>query len=265
MDVTPLSEPAEVLPSLESALREEKAFDVGILSIRPSDQSAYRTARQLRDNDLQIPYLPLLALSATQEKISKRCSKAGFDGFLTKPVRRWKLYEMLGRLMGETKTSAGVAQRSEIITKHSLREEAKHSTRILLAEDNPVNQKLALTMLRKAGYQVEVARNGRQVINKYRESPGAFDLIFMDMQMPEMDGIEATKAIRSHEKVRLGEGPVPRPSPIPIVAMTANAMKGSRDECLQAGMDDYVTKPIKRELVFEIIEKWVLKRKAYES
>ncbi len=119
--------------------------------------------------------------------------------------------------------------------------------RILLAEDNPVNQKLAELMLTKGGYHVEVANNGKEAVEKYITSPGDFDLIFMDIQMPEMDGLEATKAIRKRE------------DEIPIIAMTANAMKGDMEKCLNAGMDDYMTKPIKRDLIFEMIKKWVFK------
>jgi two-component system, sensor histidine kinase and response regulator len=95
---------------------------------------------------------------------------------------------------------------------------------------------------------VAVANNGKEAVEKYSESPKDFDLIFMDVQMPEMDGLEATKAIREKGF-----------DTVPIVAMTAHAMKGDREKCLEAGMNDYITKPIKRELVFEVLEKWVLK------
>ncbi|MBW1870390.1 MAG: response regulator [Deltaproteobacteria bacterium] len=139
------------------------------------------------------------------------------------------------------------------MTQYSVLEEMKHSVRILLAEDNPVNQKLAKMMLTKAGYQVEVANNGKEAVEKYTASPKDFDLIFMDVQMPEMDGLEATKAIR--------QGGF---NSIPIVAITAHAMGGDRAKCLEAGMNDYITKPIKREVVFEVLEKWVLGREKHE-
>jgi len=140
-------------------------------------------------------------------------------------------------------------KRKSIVTQHSIREEAKRSARILLAEDNPVNQKLAKMVLTKAGYQVEVANNGQEAVDKYTKAPEAFDLIFMDVQMPQMDGMKATKAIRDKGF-----------DTVPIVAMTANAMKGDRENCLDAGMDDYIPKPVKRELVFEMLEKWVLNK-----
>jgi two-component system sensor histidine kinase/response regulator len=123
-----------------------------------------------------------------------------------------------------------------------------------LVEDNPVNQKLAKIMLSKAGYQVTVADNGKEAVEKLKSAPDDVDLIFMDVQMPVMDGLEATRRIRE-----LGFGE------LPIVAMTANAMKGDRELCIEAGMNDYVTKPIRRELVFEMIEKWVFEKRLWRQ
>jgi CheY-like chemotaxis protein len=105
-------------------------------------------------------------------------------------------------------------------------------------------------MLAKAGYQVEVATNGHEAVEKFSKAPDAFDLIFMDIQMPEMDGMEATGEIR-------GQGF----DKIPIIAMTAHAMKGDREKCLEGGMNDYVTKPVRREVVLEMVHKWVFSRK----
>ncbi|RLB87900.1 MAG: hybrid sensor histidine kinase/response regulator, partial [Deltaproteobacteria bacterium] len=133
----------------------------------------------------------------------------------------------------------------------------KHSVRILLAEDNPVNQKLARMMLTKAGYHVETANNSKEAVEKYTAAADNYDLIFMDVQMPEMDGMEATGAIRDWENKLKAKGSN-RSKRVPIIAMTANALKGDREKCLEAGMDDYIAKPIKREIVFEMVEKWVV-------
>ena len=119
-----------------------------------------------------------------------------------------------------------------------------------MAEDNLDNQLLAKRILTKAGYQVEVANNGLEVVEKFTTSHGYFDLIFMDVQMPEMNGIAATKAIRDKGF-----------ETIPIIALTAHTYKADIDKCFEAGMDDYITKPIKRELVFKMIEKWVIEGK----
>ena len=162
------------------------------------------------------------------------------------------------------------AERIEKIpNQHTAVEETiKASTRILLVEDNVVNQKLAVTMLSKSGCQVETASNGEEAVTMYKLSAGedgngsaeashandgtkengSYNLIFMDVQMPVMDGLTATQEIRKWEQ---GKG-----CHIPVIAMTANAMEGDREKCLEAGMDDYIAKPIRREDVFALVEKW---------
>ncbi|MFA6012133.1 MAG: response regulator, partial [Desulfobacteraceae bacterium] len=134
-------------------------------------------------------------------------------------------------------------------TRHTLAEEKNKEQgklRILIAEDNPVNQKLTMRLLEKRGYVTGLAENGRQVLEELERQ--TYDLILMDMQMPVMDGIEATRTIRSQKKDVAFRN-------IPIIGLTANAMKGDRELCLDAGMDDYVTKPIKSQKLFEAIEK----------
>ena len=120
---------------------------------------------------------------------------------------------------------------------------------LLIAEDHPVNQKLIKAILTKAGCQVELADNGREALEKFCASPGRYDLIFMDVQMPEMDGLEATQRIRAQGYDHT-----------PIIAMTAHAMKGDREKCLAAGMNDYIAKPIKKDGVFKLINRWVMNR-----
>jgi CheY-like chemotaxis protein/two-component sensor histidine kinase len=120
---------------------------------------------------------------------------------------------------------------------------------ILLVEDNPVNQKLAEKMLTKSGHNVVVAGNGKDAFHIYRDSAEKIDLIFMDVQMPEMDGLESTRTIRDFEKKKDMPG-------VPIVAMTGQAMDGDREKCLETGMDDYIVKPINKTIVLEIVEKW---------
>ncbi|WHZ23366.1 MAG: hypothetical protein OJF47_002478 [Nitrospira sp.] len=148
------------------------------------------------------------------------------------------------------------------------------TTRLLLAEDNPVNQKVAIKMLEKLGYRVDVAGNGQEAVAAHERSP--YPLIFMDCQMPEMDGFVATRLIRQREQAPAhdeSEGPtslstihnstfrIPHSRRrVPIIAMTANAMQGDRERCLAAGMDDYVAKPIRLKDLQAIIETWLLRR-----
>ena len=250
MEVVSLRNGGKVTATLEEAFKEQARFDIGIMDIQMPDMSGYDIAEQIRDLKSDICDLPLIALSSSTDRDAKKCKEAGFDGFLSKPIRREKLFQMLERILGKKeaeKAKAGIIK-PQILTQYSVREEIKHSVRILLAEDNPVNQKLAKLMLTKAGYQVEVVNNGKEAVDKYTAAPGDFDLIFMDIQMPEMDGIAATRKIRNLS---------PKIRKIPIVAMTAHAMKGDREKYLDAGMDDYISKPIKREIVFDILRKWV--------
>ena len=274
MDVVVLRDPRQVMATLQDAIRADSPFDLCISDIQMPGMDGYEIARQVRDPKGQLASLPLIALASSLKRDAKRCEEVGFNGFLMKPFRRGKLFRMIERIIGEKREVKKEEARPQIMTQYKVQEEMKHSVRILLAEDNPVNQKLAEMMLSKAGYQVEVANDGKEAVEKYTASPKAFDLIFMDVQMPEMDGIEATKAIRRLEEqsrvrdefivhVKSGiRNPEPGTHHIPIVAMTAHAMKGDMENCLEGGMDDYITKPIKRELVFQVLEKWVLNRGA---
>ncbi len=249
MQVIALTNPKEVVPTLQKALETNKPFDIGVIDIQMPEISGYDVATEVRKLEPPVSTTPLLAFSSSILQGAKRCFEAGFDGFLPKPLNRFKLLEMIERLVGEKKHQAPEYKREKIVTQFSLREEVKQSVRIMLAEDNPVNQKLAAIMLTKAGYGVKVVNNGREAVEHYTASPDEFDLIFMDVQMPEMDGMEATRAIREKGFDR-----------IPIIAMTAQAMVGDREKCLEGGMNDYLSKPIKREIVFEMVKKWVLRK-----
>lgn len=132
-----------------------------------------------------------------------------------------------------------------MVTQQTIIEDYKHSINILLAEDNLINQKLARFMLEKSGYKVTVANNGEEAVNIYKSTPDKFNLILMDIQMPKLDGKKATGILRN-------EGF----NNIPIIAMTAEVMKGDREKCIAAGMNDYIPKPIKREVIFKVIKKW---------
>lgn len=261
MRVVALTRGEAVASTLREGLKAGNPFELGLIDIQMPDMSGYDVAKQIRNCRSEISMLPLVAFSSSADHGAKKCLEAGFDGFLPKPIRRQKLLEVMARLLGDKKEKDAGDKKIGIITQHSVREEAKQSVRIMLAEDNPVNQKLAKIMLTKGGYHVEVANTGKEAVEKYTTSPGDFDLIFMDVQMPEMDGLDATKQIRTFETRNRKSDDQQKQSSIhniPIVAMTANAMKGDRERCLAAGMDDYVTKPIKREIVFEMVEKWVL-------
>ena len=265
IEVVALTEGRDVLSTLQKAFEGGKPFDLSICDIQMPGMSGYDVAKEIRNPNFQLQNLPMIALSSLMDRDAKACEEAGFDGFLSKPVNRKKLYQMVERIFGEKKDEGkkDKEKKHKIMTQYSVREEMKHSVSILLAEDNPVNQKLAKLILTKAGYQVEVVKNGQEAVEKFTISPEEFDLIFMDIQMPEMDGMEATAAIRASELELATRNSQPA-TRIPIVAMTAHAMKGDREKFLKAGMDDYIPKPIKRETVFKMIEKWVFEREKHD-
>ena len=243
MQVDTLADERQTLAMLKEGAHSGHPYDIAIVDIIMPYYSGYEIASLIRADESPLKDIPLLAYTSSNEKIAARCKEAGFSAFLTKPTRRPILFKTISKILGNS-TADESRSRKSLITQYSVREEIKQSTRLLLAEDNPVNQKLATMMLRKAGYNVEVVNNGRQAVDLFQRQPEHFDIILMDVQMPEMDGLEATRLIRSGGH------------PIPIVAMTAYTMPGDREKCLEAGMNDYISKPIKRETVFKIIEKW---------
>jgi len=241
-----LNHSKDVMPAIISALEQEAPIDICILDIQMPGISGYELAEQIRAYpDARVSGLPLLAFSSSTGKNAHLFLESGFNAYLPKPISRYKLKKMMERLLGLEAVEAGPAvNKGELLTRFSLAEEEKHSACILLAEDNPINRKLAKMMLTKAGYRLETANNGREAVDMFMAKPGKFNLILMDVHMPEMDGLQAVKEIRE------------KGFNVPIIAVTADAMKEDREKCLEAGMNDYITKPIKREIVFQIVKKW---------
>ncbi len=191
----------------------------------------------------------VLVLCTPQNATKNICQfkKIGFTGFLTKPIKRDQLYDCLTPLLEETSTTSESASTlKENVTTTAIVK--NNNQRILLVEDNLVNQKIALKIIERKGYHVTAVNNGIQAINALKKE--AFNLVFMDVQMPEMDGLEATSTIRDHQSDVLNPD-------IPIVAMTAHAMKGDREKCIEAGMDDYLSKPIRPDLIYETINRYL--------
>ncbi len=249
MSVTTLLDGTGAVDTLKEAEKQGRPYGLAILDLQLPFISGFDLATHIRKSDLANPTIPLLAYTSSAEKIAARCKDVGFSAFLTKPARRNILLRTLSKMLGNQAISDQPDVETKLVTQYSVREDIKHSVRLLLAEDNLVNQKLAVMILQKAGYTVQVVSNGREAVEAYTSDPEKFDTILMDVQMPEMDGLEATRQIR---KKGFAE--------IPIIAMTANAMIGDREICLEAGMNDYITKPIKREIVFAILENWLSNR-----
>jgi two-component system, sensor histidine kinase and response regulator len=249
-----------VLSLLQQAMTKDHPIELCIIDTQMPKTNGYDIAKKIRnytssesENQHSIRNLPLIALFDLSNHNKRKYKDAVFDGFISKPVRKEKLYRMLENAVNRHYVeSRGPQQENLNIQNHgkspsAMKIEADRMSHILLAEDNPINQKLAKMILVKAGYQVETATTGKETFEKYIASSGNFDLILMDMQMPEMDGIEATRLIRNWEEKNERR--------VPIVALTANAIKGDKEKCIEGGMDDFVTKPINRDLFFEVIEK----------
>ncbi|MCX5830028.1 MAG: PAS domain S-box protein [Deltaproteobacteria bacterium] len=256
MVATLLSKSTDVEATILRAAAEGKPFELAIIDIQMPGMDGYETARLIRHLEEKIPRIPLLAFSSSTEGMLRRFQEAGFNAYLRKPVRRKTLIDVLGRIIGE-REHAGVDESEILVTEQSVSSNLKQEVLILLVEDNPDNQLLMKRILTKAGYNIEIAGNGREAVEAYRQAPERYDLILMDIQMPEMDGYGATEAIRALEGIRGSAENGAAPKSVPIVALTAHAMVTEREQCLSRGMNDYMTKPIKREKLFEMIRRWV--------
>jgi PAS domain S-box-containing protein len=232
------------LQALEIAKSTGHPFPLILLDGQMPEMDGFTLAEHIQENPELVGATIMMLTSAGHLGDAERCRKLGITGYLVKPVRQSELLDAVCHLLGgdTQKETAG------LVTRHSLKE-AKKRARILLAEDNAVNRTLAIRLLEKRGYTVAVAANGQEALAAFEKEN--FDAILMDVQMPEMDGFEATGKIREQEK-NTGKH-------IPIIAMTAHALKGDEDRCIQAGMDGYVSKPIRTNELYAALEKAVKK------
>ena len=240
---------ADGLDMLYKAFAQKAPFDIAVLDMQMPGMDGKEICEIIKnDKKLEKTHLVLLTSMGSRGD-AKQSKKAGFAAFLVKPIRQSDLFDCLAQLMGmpETKDDSNEKQ---LITRHSISENRKTKMRILLVEDNKTNQMLLIIILKKIGYLIDTAVNGVDALEKLKATP--YDLVFMDLQMPVMGGLEATQEIRDSKSDVLNHK-------IPIIAMTANAMKEDREICLQAGMDDYIPKPINKKIVLTTIDKWLPK------
>ncbi|MBM3301291.1 MAG: response regulator, partial [Deltaproteobacteria bacterium] len=229
------------LETLAEASRHGESFALALIDLVMPEIDGFELAERInRHPHIKLDRIIMLT-SGGRRGDAVRCQTLGISAYLVKPIKQSDLFEAVVMTLQRRTESE---KPTKLVTRHALRENQKR-LHVLVAEDNPVNQKLAAKMLEKMGHTFAVASNGQEALRCLEREK--FDLILMDVQMPVMDGIEATKAIRDHE---LSTG-----THIPIVAMTAYAMKGDKERCLEAGMDDYVSKPINPTVLFETIEK----------
>jgi two-component system, sensor histidine kinase and response regulator len=241
---------ARAMVMLKEALSVGTAFSLILIDAQMPEMDGFALAEYIKRNPNYRAATIMMLSSAGQRGDALRCRELGIAAYLTKPVQQTELMEAMLIALGTRAKGDG---KNALVTRHSLREGQTH-LRILLAEDNAVNQLVALRLLEKSGHTVTVAANGRKALEALEKD--SYDAILMDVQMPEMNGWEATRAIRARERSTGGH--------IPIIAMTAHAMKGDDERCFAAGMDDYLTKPIRSEELAAALDR-VGKRKLLQD
>ena len=238
------------LEVLRSAAQNDALYDLAILDVHMPGMDGIELAHAIKD-DPTLHATRLVLLTSMGEDIGEEARRAGADALLTKPVRQSQLYDSLATVMGAKlgeEVSAQSRRGSSEATPSALAQATDQARgNVLLAEDNPVNQKVALRMLEKLGYRADVAVNGLEALEAL--SRGFYEAVLMDVQMPEMDGYATTREIRERE-----EGGSRH---TPIIAMTANAMQGDREKAIEFGMDDYISKPVKLEELGAVLERWI--------
>ncbi len=227
------------LARLEQAAAAGQPFRLILLDEHMPEMDGFEVIERIRSNPSGSAATILMLTSTDRSSSAARCRALGVEAYLVKPVTATELLWSIRKALGRPK-------RTEEATAPAAATPARRSVRILVVEDNPVNQKLAVAMLERMGHRVTLAANGAEACATFDR--GAFDLVFMDVQMPEMDGFEATRRIRRREQNTGAH--------IPIVAMTAHAMIGDRERCMDAGMDDHVTKPISRKVLEETVARY---------
>jgi CheY-like chemotaxis protein len=229
------------LQKLKAAQRERAPFRLLLLDCRMPGMDGFTLAQQVQHDPELSGTIIMMLTSDAQRGDAARCRELGISVYLVKPIHK---AELLQAIRAALLLPVSLPLAEQAVTRHTLRK-ARSRLRILLAEDNPVNQALMLRLVEKLGHSPVLAGNGREALALWQKE--TFDLLFMDVQMPELDGLAATAEIRRREQ---GTG-----AHLPIVAMTAHALKGDRERCLAAGMDGYVSKPVNFELVQQEIER----------
>ena len=243
----------EALKVLHEGHAAGDPFQIAILDFQMPDMDGEMLGRSIKADPVLRDTSLVMLTSLGMRGDAARLRAAGFSAYLAKPARQSELFDALIEIWAVR--TQGFAR--GLITHHSIAESRTAKTarraavqrtcaRVLLAEDNVVNQKIAVMMLKSIGCEVDVAANGKEAMQML--DAASYDIVFMDCEMPEMDGFEATAAVRRRPDAK---------REIPIVAVTAKAIQGDRERCLEAGMNDYMTKPVKQESFWAALERWV--------
>lgn len=245
---------AHAIDLIHAVAKVDAPFDAAIIDMLMPGMDGLELGKRIRSDpalkDIKMVMLTALGLRGD----AARMKEVGYDAFLTKPIRRSQLLKCLKTLFSHQRRDESLNS-SALITKHSLDENARKNIRILLVEDNSINQKIALRMLEKFGFSADLSVNGKEALEMLERFD--YHIVLMDRHMPVMDGLEATRTIRSDKSGVKNHN-------VPIIALTATAMKGDKESCIEAGMDDYVPKPIEPEALLAAIERFLPSVKAQE-
>jgi len=243
MIVETASDGQEALERFKAASLQQRPYDVALVDLNMPHLDGLAMARKVASTGHPPVAMALLTSSAQRGEASVAVS-AGYVDYLTKPIRQSTLERCVRTLVGQARGARVSGPRPAVVEVPKKPVPTGDALRVLLAEDNPVNQKVALRMLERLGIAVDVVASGSEAVDAVARKH--YDMILMDCQMPGMDGYEATAEIRRREDGRR----------IPIIALTANAMAGDRERCIDAGMDDYVAKPVTKEMLETAIRQW---------
>ncbi|HBF33655.1 TPA: hypothetical protein DDW35_03755, partial [Candidatus Sumerlaeota bacterium] len=244
--VTEAANANETMKLLDESHEQGDEFQVAILDHVMPDIDGEELGKRIKADPRFEPIDLVLLTSLGKRGDAKRLEAEGFSAYLTKPIKQSLLSECLGMLRGMRKNSPDTPP--VLVTRHSIAESKRQQVRILIAEDNPISQQIMLTLLEKIGYRADVVENGVEALRALEAR--TYALVLMDCQMPEMDGYEASRQIRTKRANVL------QPD-IPIIAVTANALMGDEALCIQAGMNDYISKPLYPQRFIETVQKWV--------
>ena len=250
MKSTSVEDGEQALAKLSSALEAGEAYGLILTDMHMPNMDGFGLIERIRRRPELSTAVIMMLTSAGHRGDAARCQELGVSAYLLKPIRQSELREAIARVLGAQEQKGVIP----LITRYSLGDahDPTEFLRVLVVEDNAVNQRLATRLLEKRGHRVTVTANGREAVESVEKH--TYDLILMDVQMPERDGLEATAVIREREKHKGAR--------IPIIALTAHAMKGDRERCLAAGMDGYLTKPIRSQELDEVLETYLARRAA---
>ena len=230
---------------LKKSYEENKPYDFVLSDYMMPNIDGFGFAKMVRGNSITKNAVMILLSSMTQLSLKKEFKTAGYQAYLYKPIK----LDQLKRTLMHVLFSEEIKEKNT--EKNTQKDSQLPPLNILIAEDNLINQKVATTVLKKMGHTVDIANNGLEAVKKFETNQ--YDVILMDMQMPEMDGLEATRIIREYENEKSLKA-------IPIISMTANAMKVDMDRSMAAGMNDFISKPFKQEQLLETLIKFAPKR-----